>query len=272
MSPRPIRRRSRRRESFPWGWLVLGSAVLVAVLGGFAWLYVTASARNIELAGNLCPQTGPIAQHLALIDVSDPISAITRQDLLNRLYDAAAKTEKGALFELRVLNPGTTNSSVLFSLCNPGDGTDLDFVTGNPELARQRWQEGFSEPLEIALAQSTTAADAETSPIMGAIQEIVVERMGTEAERALPTRLYVASDFLENTELFSMYVSGADFTAWESSSSAVKYATNLAGAEVQLWSIKRSTAISSAEVAEFWAAWVLENRGKFVNAIALQGL
>ncbi|AVF02915.1 hypothetical protein C4375_03640 [Devosia sp. I507] len=246
--------------------------MLAAILGGFGWLFMTASARNVALADNLCPLSGPTEQKLILVDVSDAIAPITRQDLLNRLHDVAVNTPKGALLELRVLEPGTTNSRALFSYCNPGDGAELDSLTGNPERARRRWEQGFNVPLEEALNASTISGEADTSPIMGAIQELVVEHLGTEEGRTRPTTLYVASDLLENTALFSIYQSGPDFDAYRASSAARTFATDLAGAEVRFWVIGRATAVPSARIADFWAAWVLENRGSFAGATALQGI
>ena len=272
MSRRPSRRRRGRQDSFPWGWAIFGTLLLAAILGGFGWLFVTANARNVALADNLCPMSGPTEQNLVLVDVSDEIAPITRQDLLNRLHDVAASTAKGALFELRVLEPGTTNSRVLFSYCNPGDGAELDSLTGYPERARQRWEEGFNAPLETALNESIVAGEADTSPIMGALQELVVEHMGMEADRARPTKLYVASDLLENTPQFSMYQSGPDFEAYRNSTAFRSYATDLAGAEVRFWVISRPNALPSAQVADFWASWVQNNRGRFGSAVALQGM
>lgn len=272
MSRRPSRRRGRQRDAFPWIWAALGTLLLVAIVGGFGWLYVTASASRVALDTTLCPQTGATGQKLVLVDVSDAIAPITRQDLLNHMHEVAATTAKGERFELRVLDPGASHSRTVFSFCNPGDGSELSELTGNPALALKSWQDGFSVPLEAALSGSVAAGQADSSPIMGAIQELAVERLGSAADRAIPTSIYVASDLLEHTEAFSMYRSGADFAAWKGSAGAVQYATELAGAEVTLWVIKRNAPVPSAAAADFWASWIADNHGRTGRTIAMQGV
>jgi hypothetical protein len=271
MSRQPNRRRVTQRDAFPWGLAVLGALALGVVIGGFAWLFMTASARRVELADNLCPRMGATSQTVVLVDVSDSISAITKQDLLNRLHEAVMQVERGGLLEIRLLHAAPTSTETLFSICNPGDGADLDSLTGNPELARRRWEEGFRRPLEEALATSVSATEAATSPIMGAIQEIAVTRL-SQAGIGGKTRLIVASDMLENTEDFSMYESGADFLTWKGTPAAIKYGTDLRGATVELWIIKRASTVPSAKAGEFWANWILDNGGVYVPAQALQGL
>lgn len=276
MSRRPrnrSRKRLRQAESFPVGWAVLGGLVLLAVIGGFAWLYLGALARNPERdPDTLCPRTGPTEQVLVLVDVTDPIGSITQQDVLNQLNAIADGLAKGGRFELRVLEPGNGRTRTIFDACNPGDGSDLDHWTGNPEAAKRRWEERFDGPLQEAMDSALDAGAADTSPIMAGIQRIAVDRLGTNDAKAIPNKLIVISDMLENTAAFSMYRSGPDYTAYKASKAPSEYGTDLTGAGVETWLLRRDTEFASSAVAEFWAAWVQDNKGHFIRALQLQGI
>lgn len=116
------------------------------------------------------------------------------------------------------------------------------------------------------------AESAETSPIMAGIQQVAVDRLGSTQARSIPNRLVVISDLLENTPSFSMYKSGPDFDAYRQSKAAAEYGTDLAGAIVEVWLLRRDNNFPSSSVAEFWARWVEDNRGSFGRALQLQGV
>jgi len=251
----------------------LGGVVLIAIIGGFGWLYLGAVERNpARDPDTLCPQTGPSEQVLVLVDVTDPIGSITQRDILNQLDAVVDGLSKGGRFELRVLEPDDNRTRTIFSACNPGDGSDLDHWTGNPEAARRRWEERFDIPLQAAMDAALHAEQADTSPIMASIQQIAVDRLGTTEARAVPNRLIVISDMLENTAAFSMYRSGPDYPEYTGSRAAGEFGTDLTAAAVEIWLLRRDTQFPSSAVAEFWANWVQDNNGRFVRALQLQGI
>lgn len=274
MSRRPRSRRDlRRSDSFPIGWAVVGGVALVAVLAGFSWLYMGAVARNPERdAATLCPKTGPVEQVLVLVDVTDPVGSIAQSDILNQLDAVADRLPRGGLFELRTLRTGDARTDTIFSACNPGDGSDLDHWTGNPEAARRRWTESFDGPLRTAMDEALQAESADTSPIMAGVQQIAVDRLGTQQAKSIPNRLIIVSDLLENTPAFSMYRSGPDFEAYRASSAPAEYGTDLAGAAVEVWLLRRGTEFAGSELADFWADWVQDNNGDFDRALQMQGM
>ncbi len=267
------RRDLRRSDSFPIGWAIVGGIALVAVLAGFAWLYMGAVARNPERdAETLCPKTGPVEQVLVLVDVTDPVGSIAQSDILNQLDAVADGLPRGGLFELRTLRIGDARTDTIFSTCNPGDGSDLDHWTGNPEAARRRWTESFDGPLRTAMDQALQAESADTSPIMAGVQQIAVDRLGTQQAESIPNRLIIVSDLLENTPAFSMYRSGPDFAAYRASSAPAEFGTDLVGAAVEVWLLRRGTKFAGSELANFWADWVQDNNGDFDRALQIQGM
>jgi hypothetical protein len=111
------------------------------------------------------------------------------------------------------------------------------------------------------------------SPIMAAIQAIAVQRYGGRAMEGLPKSLVVVSDMIENTPDYSQYRGSVDYPVYRASPASQKYATDLAGAEVTIYYLKRlgaGPADSGAHI-RFWSDWVAENGGRLVEAVKLQG-
>jgi hypothetical protein len=274
-------RRGRRRSASRPGsgktlrWFGIGvfGVALLALVAGFGFITLRAYRNNPMLLSDLCPETGPIAQTLVLLDTTDAWPTLTQTEVESKLHDVRDGLKKGELLQLSLLDPPTMSAKTVFSQCNPGDGSDLDDVTGNPRMARERWASDFDKPLEAALANSVATGQADSSPIMGGIQKIAVDRLGTAKQRAVPTRYVVISDMLEHTQYFSSYKSGADFAAFKASDASRRFATDLAGAKTEVWIVQRpKEPAATRDLAEFWASWVAANNGSFEKAVLLQGV
>lgn len=255
--------------------LVIGGllAVVIAAAVGMGLIYFRAVNNYVRTGQDLCPIAGPRAQTIVLVDATDTLSALTRSEIAQRLADLAASTPKGSRLDIRTLRSDDARTNAIFSLCNPGDGSDLDPLIANPEAARRKWEEGFSAPLEVALEASTGEGEADTSPIMAAIQQIAVERLTSASDRSIPTSLVVVSDMLENSPLFSMYRSGANYAAYAASPAANAYASNLTGATVDVWLVRRDAAPADANaLIDFWDRWFTESGATIAHALRLQGV
>lgn len=266
------RRRSRRDEGIPWVVLSLFIVGVTGVVALLVFLYLRAVDQHPATSADLCPESGAVEQTIVLVDATDKIAPITQTEIMTRVTDLANSTKKWARFELRVLTPGSERTNTLFSRCNPGDGSELDEYTGNPEMARKKWASQFSGPLRDAMARSMAGEGAETSPIMAGVQQIAVERMSSEQAQSVANTVIVVSDMLENSEYFSVYQSGPDFEAFRASPAHNRFASNLAGANVAMWFVERETKVSSVQLVEFWMQWILENRGNPLTAYRLQGM
>lgn len=273
MARRHSSRRSRRKpEGVPILALTLFILVLLGVGGGMGWMYFDGKAKHPPVDAELCPLTGPTEQTIVLVDATDAVAPITQQEVMTKVADLANATKKWARFELRILVPGSDRTNILFSKCNPGDGSDLNEYNGNPALARKNWVSLFRAPLEQSMAKSMSGSGAETSPIMAGIQQIAVDRLSSEQERAVFNRVLVVSDMLENSEYFSVYQSGSDIDAYRASPAQKRFNTDLAGAEIAIWLIERETKVPTVGLMEFWAEWILQNRGSPGKITRLQGL
>jgi hypothetical protein len=251
----------------------LFGVVLVAAISGLAYLYLAATSQRQTLDESLCPEGGPPSQTLLLIDATDDIPALTRTQIRQLLDDMIAKIPRGGLLDIRMLRNDQNRTDRIFALCNPGDGSDLDPLIANPEAAKERWRTGFAEPLATALEQTANGEEADTSPILAAIQQLAVERLTSERDRRAATTLVLISDMLENSPDFSMYRSGADYEAFQASDAARNFATDLAGAEVDIWLVRRpAPPTDSLPLIAFWERWIKDAGGQLVHAVNLQGV
>jgi hypothetical protein len=241
------------------------------MIGGLTYLYVIATNGRVPQDEIFCPKVGATSQTLVLVDTSDTIADTTRSEISQRLADVASAVPVGGRLTIRTLN--AAGGAQIFDLCNPGDGSNLNEWTGSPLRAREKWQQGFAAPLADALKLAIGNNQADTSPIMAAIQRYAVDRLVAKAQLAIPTVLLVISDMMENTADFSMYKSGADFAAYLASPAATKYATNLRAADVEIWLIARLRAPAGANaLKDFWERWVDRSSGSVAKILKLQGV
>lgn len=263
------------RKTNAWQWIGIGlfAAFLLAMIAGFVWIYMAAQKAHIALDKDLCPAVGgPTEKLLVLADTTDPVADVTRRQVVAKLREIALNATTGTRVQIRALRPVEPYTQTIFDLCNPGDGSDLNELTGAPLLALKRWRQGFGEPLERALTQSIAGEGEDFSPIMAGIQAIAVDELTTAKARAIPSRLIVVSDMLENTPLFSIYTSGPDLAAFRQSPAWRHYDADLAGKGVELWVLRRDTKVPGVKLMEFWRDWIAEKRGVFLAAEQMQGV
>lgn len=274
------RARSRRPRRSPRGdgirmagGLVLGILAL-SILGGLGYVYATIDRPPQLDRESLCPVDGPRAITVVLIDASDPLPDVTTREARMMIEEAAAEVPPHGLFEMRLLDPGHAGGILAFSRCNPGDGSEIDGMTGNPEMVRRRWRESFREPLDRALAGSLEAAEAEASPIMATIQSIAVDRFTGRAVEGLDRRLIVVSDMLEHGPDYTQYRGDLSFGAFQGSLAHRRTRTDLKGASVDIRYVQRVTArpIDTGRHIRFWSDWVADSNGRLRQAVKLQGI
>jgi hypothetical protein len=250
------------------------AALALAVLAAGAYVYATVARAPTLDQATLCPVDGPPSLAVVLLDSTDEIPDITKREIRTVLVDLAETLPDHELLEIRLLDPNTPGGKMIFSKCNPGDGSGLSEYTANPRLAKQRWLEGFREPLDAALEQGFRPLPGKTSPIMATIQRIAIERFSGRAAEQAPKKLVLVSDMLEHGPDYSQYSGDLSFARFKSSPAYKKVQTDLHGAQVLIYYIQRTTGkpINSADHIRFWADWIHDNNGKLKQAEKLQGL
>ncbi len=256
---------------------VLGGALTVlalSVLAAGAYVYATVARPPALDRTSLCPVDGPHSVSVVLLDSTDEIPDIAKREIRTMLVDKAETLPTYELLEIRLLDPKLAGGRLIFSKCNPGDGSDLSEYTSNPRLAKQRWMDAFRQPLDQALDAGFNPAPGNTSPIMETIQRIAVERFTGRAVEDVPKSLVVISDMLQYGPDYSQYTGDLSYDRFRASSAYKKVQTDLHGADVQIYYIQRLTGrpINSVDHIRFWAEWIRDNNGRFKQASKLQGV
>lgn len=272
-------RRSRRHSRDPGELrkhLVGGALVVMAisVLAAGAYVYATVGRPPVLDRASLCPVHGAHSLTVVLLDSTDDIPDIAKREIRTTLIDIAETLPTYELLEIRLLDPKLLDGRLIFSKCNPGDGSGLSEYTANPRLAKQRWMDGFREPLDQALDAGFRPAPGKTSPIMETIQHIAVERFTGRNVEQVPKDLVVISDMLENDPDYSQYSGDLSFERFKRSGAYKKVRTDLHGADVLIYYIQRHTGrpINSVDHIKFWEDWIRDNNGRLKQATKLQGV
>ncbi len=156
--------------------------------------------------------------------------------------------------------------------CNPGDGSDISALTGNPAAVRQRWEESFEQPVENALDAGIETEEAARSPIMEMIQAISVATFPLHAT-AEPRQLIIISDMLQHTEDYSQYHDPIDFGHIRGAPFFAHLQTDLGGVEVRILYARRPGVehLQTRRHAEFWAAYIAHMGGTLVSVKPIDG-
>lgn len=251
--------------------LVLAS---VAMISGYAWLKAK-SWETVETdAKTGCPvKLGPNSVTAVLFDTSDPVPAATMEDLANKFRQIAGSIKQGGYLWVGTLTPQPGNLHVLFSRCNPGDGSTVDMWTSNPDKHQRIWEEAFDKPLKELPSQLPADSQADQSPIMAGIQKVKLSLFDNGMFDKVPKRLVLVSDMIENTSAYSQYKSGADYSVFKKSLANSRYRTDLLGADVTILYFNRpERKFSSVDHANFWTQWLSDNGGDLSDFTKLEGM
>ncbi|MER8523169.1 hypothetical protein NKH56_28080 [Mesorhizobium sp. M1076] len=269
---------ARRRRSQGNTGLILASAglavLIVALLGGFAYLKIKASDHVPLDKTTMCPETGPIAVTVVLMDTTDPITDITKSKLKTEFDKVVSSLPIGGLMEIYNLTDVQSQLTPLFAACNPGDGSEVDEMTDNPRLRKKRWKEAFDDPLQkIRTDDIGNGSSGTQSPIMAGIQRVKVDLFDRKDVADIPKTLVIASDMIEHTKFYSQYSSGIDYAVFDKSAAKREFRTNLDDVDVTILYFERSgVKFNPLEHVRFWAKWFSERGVRNVATVRLEGM
>ncbi|MCA8885493.1 MAG: hypothetical protein KDA35_02650 [Hyphomonadaceae bacterium] len=202
---------------------VLG-AVLIALalvaLGGLAGAALWLRAPPTD-AATLCRTDVPLAAHtIVLVDSTDRLEARHRRKLRAVLAQERARLsqyERLTIMRINVRRP--QEPTILFSRCLPQPPERTNPLFENARMVQATWDEEFAQALESALRSAGSGGPQRASPFIAGLRAVAADpEFGIEIPRR---RLVLVSDLLEyNPQGFSLYVSGANYADWRSSSPA----------------------------------------------------
>ena len=248
-------RKHRSRKSLQG---ILLFALAFITVGGVAGLR-SAGAHDRDLDDALCRRDAPLPAHVVfLFDPTDRHSAGQYRTMETEIVKRAAALARGGRLSVFALVTDTAGSfpRLLFSRCNPGDGSNTPAWRGNPHLAARRYREEFDAPLHRSIDSLRAMASSATSPLLEALYRIIPAAFPSTIGLRV---LVMFSDLLENSDLLSHYKTGYHFSDVERSVYVQDVKDALAGVQVVIYKLtgEQSASYHTPEHTQFWANYLM---------------
>ncbi len=222
--------------------LLLGAIgiVLMMLIGGGVW-WVRSTKVHLDAATN-CPQSGPRAVEVIMIDRSDPISEQQAQRIRQEVQRLKDLAQFGTRFDLYNFEGNQTNALLPEAqVCAPAKPTDANVVVENPERVRRIYVDKFSRPLDVAIDQLLVATTKPVSPILESLHAAAQTSFGALPD-GIPCRLTLISDLIQHSVASSHFKSEPDFATLSRSAAWPSLRPKLHGASVQVLYLSRPSA------------------------------
>ena len=236
---------------------------IIAVVAGVALLALLYMGERggARLDPDGCATTEPPAEQIVvLLDPSDALSPVQHRSALPRLLEALDPAPETAEVRIyTVAKAGRRVSGPNFRSCKPTHPDNVNSVTGNPELAADAYDSWFST-LEQQLGEMVSAAADTASPIVEAIQFAVVDAFQPR-EAAIPRRLLVVSDMVQNSADLSFFRDPVDFGPFSRSPAYGTLRVDLARVSVHAFLLARrgeAGQIQAGTLRTFWEDYFLD--------------
>lgn len=232
--------------------LIAGVALVMASLVGGAFL-MRPPPTNPE---TLCRTDAPIGAHtIILVDATDRLEPRHRRKLRAVVAQERAQLsqyDRLTIMRINVRRP--QEPSILFSKCLPRLPEQTNPLFENARQTQARWDAAFGEALDGALRSAGSSGGARASPIVAGLRAVAADPdFGPEVPRR---RLVLVSDLLEHDPRgFSLYVSGANYSAWRTS--AASDPPDLARVDLRIVPLDRpdQVALQTSARESFWPAF-----------------
>ncbi len=251
------RRREGKRKNI-LGAIIGTAAALILVV-----LFVRGQRPQRTFDAANCPEDGDYAAQIAiLVDPSDSLTNVQRGSGAPRLMEAIENNAPN-MTEIRVYTVGQAgrgNTRSVFRVCKPEHPDEVSAVTGNPQRARRRYEEGFLAPLEQTLTALFDEEGDLISPIVEGIQVAAVSAFQPR-DADIPRQLLVVSDMMQNSTNLSFYRNPVDFGPLSRSPDYGTLRVDLTGVEVSVFLLARrgeAGRVQGGPLRGFWEDYFLD--------------
>ena len=203
----------------------------------------------------LCPVDGPKSLTAVMLDCSDKMNVFQSEIIKQRLINIKNQLDKFELIELYVIGDNT-NSIIKpsISLCNPGNGEDINSAIGNPKMVRTKWEKSFSKKLELTINSILGIEPSPISPIIETIRSISVLSFIKDDRNNIRRKLIIISDMVQNTDTLSQYNDNISFEDFHNSVDYLTTRSDLSNVDVIIYYLRRPNLINiqGKKHIEFW--------------------
>lgn len=194
-----------------------------------------------------CPLEGPSSLTAVIIDATDNINLQQKQAIINEfniIMDDIPKYGRLDLYLIQGISTSLLRPTV--SVCNPGDGQDIDVYVGNKRKVQKVWQEAFVNPLESALNNLINMPSSSESPILETIQSVALTSLSEKSLRDKKRVLILVSDLMQHTKKLSF------FKNQNSTDKVDELKADLSGVDVKIWQLQRFNAVNQNQLIDKW--------------------
>ncbi|MBB3273824.1 hypothetical protein FHW75_005037 [Pseudomonas sp. OG7] len=180
--------------------------VVIAFLGVLSWYGWYVFKKDGEDRVTLCPNKGPTAHYVVLIDNTSPFPFNQKAALSQRIKTMVlTKVPTGALVSVFLLGEDYQNQSTpVFEKCKPTQWNDDMKLVASKRLVEKEYDQKFAKPLNDVIKQIQLDQKAKTSPIFEMLQLVGIKGFA-EANVKGPRHLIIYSDMVANMPQFNMY-------------------------------------------------------------------
>ncbi|MCB1385339.1 MAG: hypothetical protein KDJ80_05315 [Nitratireductor sp.] len=247
--------------------MVAGAIVILGMLGANYWL----KSSFVELDAANCPVTGPRSIRVVMIDRSDPISGQQALRIKQVVDDLADRSETGERFDFFVFE-GDAKAVLepVLSVCAPGKPEAANELYQNPEKIRRRYVDRFITPVKAVVDELTSENELPTSPILESLRAAALWSFGAQKSGAIPLRLTLVSDMIQNSQNLSHYKRDALFEDLRDSAGWNVLRPDLKGADVQILYLLRPPGSKASRIQNrghqlFWEKLIEAGGGRLTG-------
>ncbi|MBI2254751.1 MAG: hypothetical protein HYU58_09045 [Proteobacteria bacterium] len=227
---------------------------------------------NID-STTLCPKDGPVAGVTVLVDRTDGLNAIQAEQVVQLIDTWAQSVPSGGIFKVYEVGKAKDLLTPIVTACNPGDGSNESYLTGNPAMLRKQYEEHYVDPIKKMAEGMRADAEADSSPIMEAVQAVTIQDFGPAQTKMMNKRLYIVSDLMQHVKEFSLYKGIPDTSAFSATPYAASVHVNLSNIIVNLYAVTRPGMDGDklGKLRQFWGEWLRYQGGLLLDDKRIAG-
>lgn len=270
--------RKRKEREDRQGYVIIGAlALFVIAVGGSIYAFAPTTRPLDPVTG--CPSDGkpPASITVVLLDTTDPLHAVQRTNVTNKLKPVLDNAQQYAEIQLFAIAP--SSSSLLrpvVTACNPGNGQRLSIFWASPreiKKVKDRWQQNFVDRLNNELNALLNGSSADTSPILESIQNVSASVFDAPAYKDIPKQLIIVSDMVQNTPGFSQYKRSETFDQFKQTPYYMTTRSTLDGVNVYILYLRRADVlrIQTRQHIEFWRDYFADAGAALTKVDSIEG-
>ena len=265
-------RRKRRRDAFNDKmrgslFAVLGIAMIASLAAGTYWVRSTRTAVD---GATFCPQSGPRAVHVILVDRSDPVTGQQAQRIRQVIQQIKTSAEVGTRFDVYSFEGDSINElPPRFTICVPP--REANEWIENPARIRKRYEDGYSKAVDAVVDDLLTASTLPSSPIIESFRAAAQTSFGAFEGAQIPFRVTLVSDMVQHTNAVSHLRAEPNFQQLSHQQVWASLRPHLKGAETNILYVLRNSAMRKNESVQnrghqaFWNELIADAGGRLVS-------